>query len=516
MNYPTLRTAVLSIAMSSFCLAQEAPGPVDLLAGRPDQDVSATEQLGPVFESAVAGISLRPPAGGKVIRRPGDAEVVRYVYEPDGAAFIVVQSTPRNPTPLTSTNVPGATTDGMLEMAVADLKGQHPAAQIIRQDLTNVGDGSVGIIVARYSLGTSSFLSQQAIVQGSPQLYYTLTYVTPGSRPNTPEESIDPREQRAFETFSAVLDTVKLLDRSNIKMDQDQRLYRTRAFFVNLSQRAIENALVPEQWFRILKNGKDIGYLYTVEEKTKLGGFPAIQVGMRSRTFDDKKRQVDAEAWLRMSTDRKHEQWSRLSVAIDGDKRTHATEIGASDHATKAVAEQLDRDQQMGGVKPGIRMVDDYPLTVKYAGSKGAPEPVERQLPPWYMPQALGHILPRALPLGERKGYLFATFVPDRREVMMRYVDTLPSRQVTFAGQTVRATPIEEKIGLDGYVTTHYIEDGGRYLGSETKYPDESGTPLTISYVATTSDDLAKRWEGLNLSRPSETPQVEPNGGNGR
>jgi hypothetical protein len=519
MNKLPLSVLLFSALLSGVAAAQSVPEPIDLLAGRPDREVArpGAIALAPAFESESAGISLQPPVGGRAIDRPGDAEIVRFVYEGDESVLAVVSVTLPEPVPLTALTTPDAPPEGMLERAAAEFKRAHVAGQIVRQDLTNVGDGSVGMLVARYTLGTNSFLHQQAIVQASDRLYYTITYVTPGARPEPGNDEVDPKEQQAVDTFAAVLDTVRLLDRSHIKVDQDQRLYRTRAFYVNLSQKTLEAALVPEQWFRIVTDGKDIGYLYVVEEKTKLAGLPAVKVGLRSRTFDERNRQIDAEAWLQMSTDRKHEQWSRLSVVTDGATKTHATEIGTSDLATRVVAEQLDRDQQIAGVKPGIRMVEQYPLTVKYAASTGAPEPVERQLPPWYMPQALGHLLPRVLPLGERKGYLFATFVPDRREVMMRYVDLQTERQVTFAGKTLRATPVQEKIGLDGYVTTHYLDDAGRYLGSESKFPDEAGKMLTVSYVATTADELNARWKDVNLTRPTETgAAVQPGTGEGR
>lgn len=513
MKHPLLTGALLvSLSGATVALAQQMPS--DLLPDRPDREVSTSPiPLAPAFQSVAAGISLQPPVDGKMIRRPGEAEVVRFVYDKANSYLAVTLTSLKRPASLTTADLPNAPDPGILELTAAELKRVYPNVQIVRQDTTNVADQAVGMLAARYSIGTSSFLSQQAIVQGSEQAYYTITYVTPGAKVNTPLDAPpDPQEVAAVETFAAVLDTVKLLDRTDIKIDQDQRLYRTRALYVNLSQAKLEAALIPQQWFRMIRNGKDIGYLYTVEERTMLGGFPGIKIGMRSRTFDEKKRQVDAEAWLQMTGDRKHEKWSRMSVITDGKDKSHATEVGASDLATKAVADYGDDNKQQIGEKATIRMVDEYPLTVKYAGKTGAPEPLTRMLPPWYLPQALGQMLPRILPRGERKGYLFATFIPERREVMMRYIDVLTSRQVDFAGQSIRATPIEDKIGLDGYVTTHYISTEDRYLGSQTKYPDDDGKEITIAFVASTAEELKKLWDGVNLTAPAEITVQEPVG----
>src|SRR5438477_5829635 len=66
---------VLMLALNSGALGQiapkpgAAPKPLDVLAGRPDQEGGA-EVLGPAFESATGGISLRPPlATSKILRR---------------------------------------------------------------------------------------------------------------------------------------------------------------------------------------------------------------------------------------------------------------------------------------------------------------------------------------------------------------------------------------------------------------------------------------------------------------
>ncbi len=511
MKHPLLTGALLAVLVSAGVHAQEA---TNLLPGRPDRDISANAvPLAEAFESVSGGISIRPPQGGKMIRRPGEAEIVRWVYEQPSGAFLSVTSTSlKRPASLTTADLENAPDPGMLEMAAAELKRVYPGVQIVRNDTTNVADQAVGMLAARYTVGTTSYLSQQAIVQGSEQSYYTINYVTPGAKPNTPlDAEPEPQEIAAVETFAAVLDSVQLLDRTNIKVDQDQRLYRTRALFVNLTQTRMDALLIPEQWFRIQKNGKDIGYLYTVEETTKLGGSPAVKIGIRSRQFDEKKRRIDAEAWLYMTIDRKHEKWSRVSVVTDGKEQAHGTEIGASDLATKAVLDTATGGRPQIGEKQRFREVDEYPLTVKYAGKTGEPEPITRMLPPWYLPQALGQLLPRAVPRTERKGYLFATYVPDRREVMMRYVDVLDERLLTFAGQSVRATPIEDKIGVDGYVTTHYLSENSVYLGSETKYPDTDGNDVKITFIASTATELTKLWDAnAELSRPVEGPvQVE-------
>lgn len=542
---------VVTIALASTAMRAAAqPAPSDILRGRPDREPlagsAAGVALGEPFTSVAAGITLQPPVGGKTIRRPGETEFVRFAYPDDKAYLTVSNYSLPEPAPLTTTDK----RVGLLETAAERLTLSNPGAEIVRQDVTNVGDGSVGILVARYTVGTVSYLTQQAIVQGSEQVYYTITYVTPGQKPapqggapdvgpvapgaEPADRAVVPPsagEQLALDRFAAVLDSVRLLDRSGIKLDQDQRLYRTRAFYVNLSQKKVERTLLPAQYFRLVRNGQDVGYVFTSEAASTLGGFPAVKVASRTHTFldDDHKRQVYAEAWLESSIDRKHEKWTRSSTISEDGKpdQQHVSEIGASDLATKAVP--ADDGPRVLGQEQRFRMVDEYPLTVKFAATGGAITPVERLLPPWYAPQAILHLLPRLVPESEPKGYLFANYVPERREVMLRYIDVKPTRGVRFGGAgtggpddaatpLVRATPIEDKLGLDGYLTTHYVTEDGAYLGSETKYTDDDGRDFTVDLIATTADDLTQRWTGrANLAPLGDAPgTVKPTAEKGR
>ena len=54
--------------------------------------------------------------------------------------------------------------------------------------------------------------------------------------------------RRIADTFNQVTETIRLLDQTSIREDQDRRLFRTRSLFVNLTEPRIRQSLVPEQW----------------------------------------------------------------------------------------------------------------------------------------------------------------------------------------------------------------------------------------------------------------------------
>ncbi|MGB7156549.1 MAG: hypothetical protein WBD40_00700 [Tepidisphaeraceae bacterium] len=524
--------------------AEEEPAPLDVLKGRPDAIASGAggaddAALGEPFESVAAGIKFRVPAGMKRAGRPTTPEhIVRYTDDARGWNLVAARSMPSRAIALSaqSAGEPGAA-PGLLEMTRDQLKDNAPGAEVVREDVVTVGDYSVGMLAARFPVGLKRVLSQHAIIRADDRLYYTLSLTTPAARQRddgtTPDDDLE--ERRAVEAFRAVVDTVMLLDRTPVLDDQRFRLYRSRALFVNVTPTRLRATLAAadanernlethgdgkgEQYLRILQDGKDVGYSYVVENEEKRGANDGLSVGARSRITltpapatqpadgaNAKSAaaplpvQTDSESLMWMSLDRKHETWRAVVVATENGKtRGHTTEIGASDRQTERV---LDRDLPVGEKidprNPPVRNEDIYTLTVTTASGKVNAEPVTRSLPPFYLPQALAHLLPRLVPLNDPKTYMFASFVTDTREVMSRYIDVEREQLVTLDGKRRSAIPVRDRIGLDGSVTTHWMSPEGKYLGSTN-----DDTKVTI--LPSDAETLRKLWADAQLTAPVPT-----------
>jgi hypothetical protein len=258
---------------------------------------------------------------------------------------------------------------------------------------------------------------------------------------------------------------------------------------------------------RLQRDGKDIGYTYVIEEADIQGAHEGIKVGIRSRSYPDGGTQVDGETWYFVSTDRKHETWSNLVWLqnLKTRKSEQFTEFGSSDRRLKRfVDHQLPEGDAKDPKQPPVVEVEPYTLHVQSVGQTGNAEPVDRQLAPWYLPQALGHLLPRIVPRSQPKTYMFATYVSDRREVMARYVDIGAEQEVELGGTRVRAVPVSDRVGIEGSSTVHYMSPEGRYLGSVNK-------DSKITILPTDSATLQQIWKNkADLSRP-RTPQ-QPDG----
>jgi hypothetical protein len=226
-----------------------------------------------------------------------------------------------------------------------------------------------------------------------------------------------------------------------------------------------------------------------------------ILIGVKSRMIVDGRRanktigpiQSDSESWMFVTADCKHEDWSRLIVQHDATqpKDQYSEELGTS-------------DQHLVGLKEGATLT-----VTQNANSVNLP-PINQEVPPFYLPEAVSALLPRLLELKTQKEYAFASFIGERREVVMRYFKVEPEQQVELDGTLYRVIPVSDRVGFDGPPTMHYLaadadSDGRhRYLGSENK---QTQTLVLASDQATIQKIVASA--GL-ARRASETPVQGP------
>jgi hypothetical protein len=508
--------------------------PSSILPDRPDAQtptLQESERLGSPFEDAVAGIAFRAPSGMKEIRgAPGDV-IVRYVDDARHWVLAVSKMTFERPVRLSNpaATQPAAggekTSKGILELTASQMKLDAPGAEILRQDVITIGGLDVGMLAGRYTIAPQTNLTQQAIFKADDENFYLFNLTCPA--PRTGEIGDDPSVQSAVATFTDMLDTVRVLEQTAVREEQDERLMHTRTLFVNWTPERIKAALVKEQWLRLLRDGKDVGYSYVVEdvgrdlprpghkESAFTGGEDGALIGIRSRTVPQAGVQVDAESWMWVSFDRKHEKWSNTAYINKGKDAAgkpqidHVGDVGSSDVEEETVYDKnlVGHPEQIGpGAgdvdkgQPPFRRQEVYTLNAEQVGKNQSGEPVVRQLPVFYIPQALAHLLPRIVPLKEPAKYMFASYVPEKREVMARYVDVGAEQEATIAGRKIEAIPVRDRLGLEGSVTIHYVNAAGQYMG--TVSPD-SKVEILPSDAAT----LESIWKNVDLSRPGAVPE---------
>lgn len=495
-------------------------------------DANADHLLAPqAFTSETAGVTFRPPSGWKQTNNAGDDAIAVYTNDQKWV-LRVTRAALDHPLPLVAVPAPApavnaAPQPGMMDVVVDNFKKTAPDTEILRNEVINVGPHFVGVVVARYTLNGQQWLRQQAMVQASDdamlkvplgeqgaRLYYVFNLMTPAGT--------DADARLAADTFSAVIDTVQPIDRAKIKADQDARLYRTRALFVDWNRARFEQIIAPKQYFRILKDGKDIGYSFREEmlDHPNLVGISAPGAIAYERTHLDEAdekgrlRRTDAGLFKYASFDRDHERWTRTVVlqALTPQGKpyeTYATEFGESLRKIRLTFAK----ESEGGARdprdpkgPATKPVEGHTLDIITAGKDQNGEPVHRDLPGWYLPQSTWYFLPRLVIDGKKypgpRTYMFAVYNSERREVMNLYVDKSAEQDFTFNGRRIHAISVTERLGLGGNPVVHYVTPEGKYVGCEDKAQH-------LVTVASDEKEVLQIWPKANLTRPE--PIQPPN-----
>jgi hypothetical protein len=471
-------------------------------------------------------VSFQPFPNATRVDPKSPAEIVRYEEPAKKWTLVFTRSELASPLQLHDTkDVNGADRAGYLSSAVAALRSGDATAEVFRNEIVDFGELRVGLITATAKPDGQPTLQQQAVIAITPRLYYGLVMTSPFS-------GGDPQEDKsigeAVEAFKGILGSLEPVNLSQIRQEQEDRLIRTRALFVNWTRPRLLAALVPERMLRLRQDGRDVGYAYVVEEpaialpkkgvarepidaKTATG----LRVGMRLRTTSESGKDVQIESWMFVSFDRKHEVWSTTTIATDPkatsqkDREQWRLELGTSDMVEDRVfdeklkPEELKQiDQRNAQRKKGapeevpFRVVDKMRLTVRTEQRSGALPEIKKEVPPFYLQQAIGTLLPRLLPLGEPNSYAFASYSSEGRQIMMRYVDVSRESEVTIGGKRVRAISITDRLGYEGQPITHYVSPQGEYLGTFNPISKLEITP-------TDRDTLAGIWKNAELSAPT-------------
>lgn len=528
MKYIRILTFVLTIG--SWAFAQ--PNPPTGTQSTSPEGIELGQRVSGMWD-----VSFQPFKDARQIDRAVPTELLRFVQDKKGWSLVFDRAELPSPIPLRDTRSSGGVDQpGYLTAAINLIRSNDPSADILRTDILDTGKLKIGLIVAHVRAQNKHSLMQQALIEITPKLYYSIVMYAPA-----PERDLDKSDsvRESAAVFKAIVDSIEPVDLSAIRQDQDERLFRTRALFVNWTRQAIMSALRPEQFLRFLRQNDrgqwvDIGYAYSVEEPAN--GLPrkgvvqpsvapesaeGVRIGMRMRSIPDPGKTVDVETWMYVSFDRRHEVWSTTSLMRDPsasasrDREVWVTEVGASDVEKQRVfdrnlraedfkeVDQLNRQRNEKDPEfVPFREVEKYKLLVRTESRNAVATPLRRELPPFYLPQALGTLLPRLLPLKTPTGYLFATYNSDNRQVMLRYVDVGLEQTITLNDKTHLAIPITERLGLDGPKTIHYLSSKGEYLGSINEQ-------MKIQILPTTREELMRLWKDADLTKPSDVQQTD-------
>ncbi len=540
-----LLAAILTTpAFGQTRIGPDAPAPLT---------VPTTAPVAKLFRSRLAGIELLPPAGGRMIRQLDTGEIVRFVYA-DRSWDVRVK-----PVPLHI----ALSLDGLLDLTAKQLVDSNPSTEIVsktspRKDL--------GIIEARYNAGADRLFAQQALFREDDQSYFLVQMGSPtGKAKNAPADPADPQETVARAAFANMTGTVKLLDRRLLTLEQEMRQKNTRALWLLLDQKRVLKSLIPVHFMRIVRDGKDVGFVQINEREAAHGSRPGVEVIVRSRvtrvpdetlavkpdaapavpgstgvvvptvtqqptaaatsqpsdmfTFSNFYFSFDREPGFATS----HEDWETLTQA-DQNKAGQVRERGNADLSVRlsldrtklslSLRQPTTTDTAVDHREPPVKRQDKFVLSVSQDVKNRRAATLSKKLVWFYIPQGLRQLLPRLLPLDEPGQYMFAAYSSEQREVMARYVDVGLPTDTVLDGVTVHAIPVTDRVGIDGNPTIHYMTVRGEWLGSVS----DEGRFLVLPAA---EKDLQAYWPGFVKSEEPPLPVdsgavLQPEGVEGR
>ena len=463
---------------------------------------------GETFTSLDTGVQLDLPPGQRV--PSPDPNTLVIVTDPEKEwRFEVQRLLLERPATLQSEDLPeGGRRVGLLDLVADDLV-RDTKGELLRKSITPLANFDAGVIVLRHPFGSTTQLRQVALIPASDTLFYRLVLASPA--PSAAQGALETNEnvRAAVDAFARSLDSFELLDLTPVREDQEQRLIRTRSLFVNLNRNRLMDALVPEQWWRVKKDGRDIGYAYVVEEPA--ADIPdgrgddapgdaqtaeGLRVGIRSHIVTDAGT-IDRQSWSWMGVEARAERFLEENVfSVDGEHQGEGFVVGSM--TARQVPRRVDVPSETGVVsQPLIDVVQERKLEVSFAVS-GAPESqsLTRELPAWYVPQVLEHLLPRLVAPWGQKTYLVAVYDRERMEVWQVYVDVEGPREEVVDGEKRLVIVVSLRQGLSGSRTRHFIDPYEyNWLGSVN---DATG----VEVWPTDAQTINSLWKGADLSRP--------------
>ncbi len=156
------------------------------------------------------------------------------------------------------------------------------------------------------------------------------------------------------------------------------------------------------------------------------------------------------------------------------------------------------------GKERKFTVTDSRKLDVTYVvNGEQTGDPLDRQLPAWYVPQGIDHLLPRLVAPWGRNTYLVAVYNPEKREIYQKYVDVEGLRNQSVQGQERLVMVVTTRMGMSGERTRHFIDpESFDWLGSVN---EEDGLEIWPS----DPDTLKQIWENPDLSAPDARQRDE-------
>jgi hypothetical protein len=266
-------------------------------------------------------------------------------------------------------------------------------------------------------------------------------------------------------TFKNMLKSVQLTDPAELDRARSDRLERAQAWLDSIDSAQAKSAIVPEQWLRIVRGDKDVGYLRVKRFDEKDHVPPGNSVHVQSHIIEGNNT-YDTEGSYFEADDRSVEFWTITTTLRVANTATHDPQ---------APLQPKVENWRQTGLRDGnrIEVSQETPSSIKKF--------------PWTKPTAayLSQVdlfnLPALLPRDKPVELAFYAFNPIARKISLR---TLRIEPMPGGGYRVHDRPTPDRAEQ---IATY--DHNGRLL--KRKMPDGR------TYLTTTPQELKRIWGAL-------------------
>lgn len=424
-------TIIIWAASALVVLPIAAAQPADPAGSVPSDTVgvAAKGELGEAYVDGSFGFSVRPLAGSTIHRRKrtveGDLQLCQFVMlEQRWSMSVRLASRPRS-----------LDAESMLKEDNAQLALRYGDLETLRFEPTRVFGREAARSEVRFTSEQQAWLRQEAVIRTRPTEFFILLLVTPAADHDV-----------ARSCFEQIVQSFQVLRSEAVQQEIDAALARGTALLQSAAagQPDITAGVSPERYLRIMRDGKDVGFVETLEAAEAVRHHEGIQLLQRVWMFEDDGSFKLMQEREFLSRDLSYEQWENRVYVVQ---------------QTKGQPPRV----AMSG-ENGIRQDDQ--LLVEYLPKSKSGKDAEKaiEVEPSYASGSWGTLLPRVVDLSKPELYAFSMYDGDRRGLVLRTFRVVGPTQTVIAGRTTTAYRIEDSEGLVPPVTEVYVDKSGHIL----------------------------------------------------
>ncbi|MFW6145710.1 MAG: hypothetical protein ACOC7R_00085 [Planctomycetota bacterium] len=393
-------------------------------------------ETAPRYTDDLRGFSLCPPAGAKVVRRPGAAELVKFVLGDGDTGRVPVQ---------VSVQLNVQTGDPVTDLtafsaSLADHLRSTQNFQVDPASLTETTLAGHAAVVMEGTAGGSVFglFRRDVWVRLDDPRFLVLRATGPLDRSD--------EVKAAAETAAA---TLWLFDPTETREKLERDLARGSALLDKLDADALRGTLSPgDHWFALVRSGKVAGFVHIHEQWDRQDRAEGLRVvtesAVKGEASDDapadkKKVRTLARENAFCSFDRSFERWESFSVVLEGtDERSRHHVFGMKQHDLLLI-------QTVVGPRQTRANQVKVPVSI-------------------YLPRAMASVAPALLDRSQAGGYAFGRYDDATGGIEMRTLTVVGPTKATLGGQTFEGVELTDQAGPGAPLSQITVDEAGRVL----------------------------------------------------